>query len=80
MAEASMAELQFALLDEFDAIHQHQRMVLRKKVKLDCGVEHPVEFKVFELTGDGVIPTVYWVDNHNRTVFVISGMEAYVLN
>ena len=79
MAEASITVLQFALLDEFDAIYQNQILTFRKKVKLDCGIEHPIEFKVFELTGDGVIPTVYWVDNQNRTVFVISGMEAYVL-
>lgn len=80
MAESSQTELQFALLDEFDAIYQNQKLTFRKKVKLDCGDQQLIDFKVFELTGDGVIPTVYWVDNMNRTVFIISGMEAYVLN
>ena len=80
MAEASMQELSFALLDEFDAIHHNQKLRFRKDVKLDCGEGQLISFKVFELTGEGVIPTVYWVDNMNRTVFIISGMEAYVLN
>ena len=79
MAEASIQEQQFAILDEFDAIYLMQCMKYRRKVSLDCGNEKPIDFKVFELTGDGVIPTVYWVDHMNRTVFVISGMEAYVL-
>ena len=79
MAEESKSELQFALLDEFDSIYQNQVIKFRRKVKLDCGNERQIDFKVFELTGEGVIPTVYWVDNLNRTVFIVSGQEAYVL-
>ncbi len=79
MAEGSLQELRFAMLDEFDAVHKNQTLKNRKRVTLDCGEGHLIDFRVFELTGEGVIPTVYWVDNHNRTVFVISGMEAYVL-
>lgn len=79
MAESSLQELRFSMLDEFDAIYKNQKIRFRRKVKVDCGNELLIDFKVFELTGEGVIPTVYWVDNFNRTVFVISGMEAYVL-
>jgi len=80
MAEASAPELQFALLDEFDTVYQNQKMRFRRTVKIDCGNDRRIDFKVFELTGDGVLPTVYWVDHLNRTVFVICGMEAFVLN
>jgi len=79
MAESNNKELGFSMLNEFDAINENQKLVFRKKVPLDCGNNRPVEFKVFELTGQGVIPTVYWVDQWNRTVFVVSGMEAFVL-
>jgi hypothetical protein len=79
MAEDSTTALQFAMLDEFDALFQNQNLKFRRKVTLDCGNNRKIDFKVFELTGDGVLPTVYWVDNMNRTIFVISGMEAYVL-
>ena len=80
MAEDSIIELQFALLDEFDTIFQNQKLKFRRKVALDCGNDRKIDFKIFELTGDGVLPTVYWVDNMNRTLFVISGMEAYILD
>ncbi len=79
MAEESIPELELAILDEFDTIYTKQMMKFRRKVRLDCGRDQLIDFKVFELTGNGVIPTVYWVDHLNRTVFVISGMEAYVL-
>lgn len=79
MAKTQVKELQFSTLDEFDALYSNQKMRFRRTVSLDCGKDRVIGFKVFELTGDGVIPTVYWVDNLNRTVFVISGMEAWVL-
>ncbi|MDP2335793.1 MAG: hypothetical protein Q8N05_04975 [Bacteroidota bacterium] len=80
MAESSLHELRFSMLDEFDVIHKNQTLKNRKKVSLDCGDGHLIDFRVFKLTGEGIIPTVYWVDNMNRTVFVISGMEAFVLD
>lgn len=79
MSKESRQELQFSMLDEFDAIYKNQKIRYRKTVLLDCGKGQTLDFKVFELTGDGILPTVYWVDNLNRTVFVISGMEAFIL-
>ncbi len=79
MAEANLQELQFSLLDEFDAIYKRQILKYKNTIAIDCGDSRLINFKVFELTGDGIIPTVYWVDIWNRTVFVVSGMEAFVL-
>jgi hypothetical protein len=78
MAVSSIQELHFSSLDEFDMIYKKQVIRFRRKVRIDCGNQQMVDFKIFELTGNGVIPTVYWVDNLNRTVFIISGMEAFV--
>ncbi len=80
MAEASTPEIQFNMLDEFDIVHPNQKMKNKKQATIDCGGGRLVDFNVFEQTGEGVIPTIYWVDQWNRTVFVVSGMEAYVLN
>jgi hypothetical protein len=80
MAENHIPELRFSTLDEFDTIHKNQTLKMRKKISLDCGEGRLVEFRVYELTGHGIIPTVYWVDHMNRTVFVVSGMEACVLD
>ena len=34
----------------------------------------------YEQTGDGIIPIVYWVDDLGRLLFVVSGLEAYVIS
>lgn len=79
MAESHKQELHFASLDEFDTVYNNQKIRFRRTVRVDCGNNLLTDFNVFGLTGDGIIPTFYWVDHLNRTVFVISGMEAYVL-
>jgi len=62
-----------------DMLYEHQFVRFRKKQQIDCGTTK-VEFSVFDVLGDGIIPTVYWVDNFNRVVFIITGVEAYVLS
>jgi hypothetical protein len=79
MAEQSVSEVHFSTLDEMDMIFDHQYARFRKKQQIDCGTGN-VEFSVFDVLGDGIIPTVYWVDNFNRVIFIISGVEAYVLS
>jgi hypothetical protein len=79
MAEQSVPEIHFSALDEMDMIYEHQYARFRKKQLIDCGTSN-VEFSVFDVLGDGIIPTVYWVDNFNRVIFIISGVEAYVLS
>jgi len=79
MAEQSVPEVHFSALDEMDMMYEHQYARFRKKQQIDCGTSN-VEFSVFEVLGDGIIPTVYWVDNFCRVIFIISGVEAYVLS
>ncbi len=63
MAEQSVHEIHFSALDEMDMIYEHQYARFRKKQRIDCGTSN-VEFSVFDVLGDGIIPTVYWVDNY----------------
>jgi hypothetical protein len=79
MAEQSVHEIHFSALDEMDMIYAHQYARFRKKQLIDCGTAK-VDFSVFDVLGDGIIPTVYWLDNFNRVIFIISGVEAYVLS
>ncbi len=79
MAKNNVNALQFASLDEFDICYNNQSVVHRKNSTIDCGAAGDIEFKVFEHLGEGIVPTVYWVDDKNRTVFVITGMESYLL-
>jgi hypothetical protein len=34
--------------------------------------------RAFERHGPGYLPTVYWVDEHGRALFIVSGLEAYL--
>jgi hypothetical protein len=78
MTAQSVYEIHFSALDEMDMVYDHQYVRFRKKQLIDCGSRN-LEFSVFDVLGDGIIPTVYWVDNFNRVVFIITGVEAYVL-
>jgi hypothetical protein len=79
MAEQSVHEIHFSALDEMDMMYEHQYARFRKKQLIDCGTAK-VEFTVFDVLGDGIIPTVYWVDIYSRVIFIVSGVEAYVLS
>ncbi len=71
-------EIHFSTLDEMDMIYEHQYIRLRKYQEIDTGSGR-VNFRVYDVLGDGLIPTVYWVDELDRVVFIINGMEAFVL-
>ncbi len=79
MAEQSLKEISFSTLDEMDLVYEYQRARLRKRQLIDTG-RGIVEFTVVEVSGDGVIPTVYWIDDNYRVTFIISGVEAYVIS
>jgi hypothetical protein len=79
MAEQSVHEIHFSALDEMDMMYAYQYARFRKKQLIDCGTTK-MEFSVFDVLGDGIIPTVYWLDIFNRVIFIISGEEAYVLS
>jgi hypothetical protein len=78
MAKDSVDELHFSALDEMDMLYEHQFARYRKKVNVECGLGE-VEFSVFDVLGDDIIPTVYWVDDQHRVAFIISGVEAYMI-
>ncbi len=71
----------FSTLDEMDLLFGRQEIRFRTNMALTVGEGAPqkVNFQVFDLQGDGVIPTVYWVDAWGRVVFVVTGTEGYLL-
>ncbi len=78
MAEESLSEIHFSALDEMDMVYEHQYARFRKKQRIECG-RGEVEFSLFDVLGDGIIPTVYWVDEYHRVTFIITGVEAYLI-
>lgn len=79
MAKNNQMESRFSALDEFDALYAYQSVKFVKNFHLHCDGSLR-NFKIFLHTGDGLLPTVYWVDDHFRTIFVLTGMEAFVLS
>jgi len=79
MAQEAVEEMHFSALDEMDMVYEHQFARYRMKKRIECG-RGEVEFTVFDVLGDGIIPTVYWVDDRGRVAFIISGVEAYMIS
>jgi hypothetical protein len=78
MASENTNKHTFSILDENYAILPAQQVQFYKEVIIDIyGVKHT--FKLYDHTGTGTVPFVYWVDKNNRVVFIISGMESYLL-
>ncbi len=78
LPRTSTTEWKFSLVDEFDEVRHHQSIAYRTSVfvPLKSG---PRKLTAFEHLGEGVIPTVYWVDEIGRVIFVVSGVEVFVL-
>ena len=79
MAENVIETAEFSSLDEMDIVYARQAIARSADRPVKYGEDH-ITFRVYDLVGDGIIPTVYWVDQHNRVVFIISGMEAWLLS
>lgn len=78
MAENGIVSTKFSSIDEMDIVYDLQQLKLRREKLLPYG-DKQLKFKIYDLTGDGVVPTVYWVDEYNRVVFIVTGQESFML-
>jgi hypothetical protein len=81
MARQEGAGRQFTLLDD-DAPKANQVLAFYQSVELkDRWPGAPtVRVHGFLQTGDGIPPQVYWVDDRGELLFLISGLNAFVLD
>lgn len=75
---ASMRPVFFTLIDEGDAVAGKQSLRFHKAAVVRMR-DREVAMRAFRREGEGVIPTVYWVDLSGRLLFVVTGLEVYVL-
>lgn len=68
----------FTLIDEFDQLRHNQVLEYHDQVQVLVG-GIPQTLTAYVNKGEGVIPAVYWVDRYGRLLFMMSGMEIYVL-
>jgi hypothetical protein len=79
MAAGQLQESEFSIHDEFYSVCTKSKDEIQKKLPIDYSCGCIKNFKACELTGNGIIPTVNRVYDFGRVVFIISGIEAYVL-
>ena len=70
--------LQFTLFDHFDQVKGNHTLSFRKTAVVELGGQAS-KLHAYEQLGEGVVPLVYWTDDRGQLLFVISGIEAYVL-
>jgi len=69
----------FAMLDHFDQVKLNQQLSFHKTVDIEFGDPGTVRLNAYDHLGEGIVPSVYWVDGEGRLLFVVAGIEAYIL-
>ncbi|MHB9037244.1 MAG: hypothetical protein ACYC64_11315 [Armatimonadota bacterium] len=70
----------FTLIDRLNSqVKPNQTLTLRDSISVDFG-NVKADLHAYDHTGEGTLPTVYWVDDRCRLLFVTSGLIAYVYN
>jgi len=69
----------FTLIDHFDEPKGAQSLAFRKEMTVAVAGGRAVRTFAFDHVGDGIVPWVYWVDEAGRLLFVVAGLEGYVL-
>ena len=70
--------MNFTLFDHFDQLKPGHSLKFRKRAVVQLGGED-VPLYAYEQLGEGVVPIIYWTSEQGRLLFVISGIESYVL-
>ena len=74
----SMKKIDYTLIDEYDTPQPEHTLAFRTRAQLNVA-NGPLHLIGYYDLGRAVIPTVYWVDQHGRLIFVCTGLIAYVL-
>ena len=74
----SMKTIHYTLIDEYDTPQPDHSLAFRTQAQV-AAANGPLRLVGYYDIGRAVIPTVYWVDQHGRLIFVCTGLVAYVL-
>jgi hypothetical protein len=70
--------ISYTLIDEYDTPQSGHTLTYRGQQQVDCQ-SGPLKLTSYMDIGQAVVPTTYWVDEHNRLIFMCSGLQVYVL-
>ena len=71
--------IEFTIIDHFDQPKGNQRLSFRKRMDVTVAGGRTIRTLAYEQLGDGNVPWVYWLDERDRLLFIVAGLEAYVL-
>ncbi|MGC8541781.1 MAG: hypothetical protein ACP5QA_14305 [Phycisphaerae bacterium] len=74
----SMKQIHYTLIDEYDTPQPDHSLAFRTRAKMSVA-NGPLHLVGYYDLGRAVIPTVYWVDQHGRLIFVCTGLVVYAL-
>jgi hypothetical protein len=75
---AATEDIEFSLVDEFDQVRSGQCLSYMESAAIEMNGTVG-RLTAYQHLGAGVIPTVYWVDEDGRLLFIMTGQEVYVL-
>lgn len=78
MPGRSMQEVEYTLIDEYDTPQPGHRLSYRTQAQVTFQ-SGPAQLTAFCDLGRALVPTVYWVDEHHRLIFVCTGLMVYAL-
>ncbi len=72
--------INFTLIDHFDQIKPDNQISFHGSNVIDIPKKEKLKLHVYDQLGNGIVPIVYYVDDFGRLLFVVSGIEVYILN
>ena len=70
----------FTLIDHFDQVKRNNIISFYNTIEVDLPVGESIKLHSYKQFGKGILPVVYYVDDAGRLLFVISGIETYIIN
>jgi len=67
------------LIDHFDEVRLNHVLSKRETTRVSVGNES-LKVNIYQQFGEGVLPIEYWVADSGRLLWVVSGIEAYILD
>ena len=80
LPRAKTKPLAFTLIDHFDEPKPETTIACRKPMTVAVAGGRTIATHAYEQFGRGNVPWVYWVDEAGRLLYVVAGLEGYVLD
>jgi len=70
--------IHFTLIDHFDQVKPNHTLLFRTSTDVTIRGK-PQTLRAYDQLGEGIVPWVWWLDQHGRLLAAVSGLEVYLL-